>query len=164
MYFETFDQAIVAYKKNRCDAFTSDFSGLIAARLSLQNIDNHIILDERISKEPLAPVLRIGDDQWYKIVNWSILTTIAAEELNLNSTNIDLLKKSKDPSIQRILNVTQASDMGLSNEFAYSIIKLVGNYKEIYDRNIGEKSQFKVSRGLNALWRDGGIQYSPPFR
>ena len=164
VYFESFDQAIVAYQKGRCDAFTSDFSGLIAARLSLPNGNDQMILSERISKEPLAPVVRVGDEQWFKIVNWSIFSTIAAEEMGVTSSNIDSLKDSKDPKIQRILNVKQASDFGLSDKFAYWIIKNVGNYKEIYDRNIGETSKFKVARGLNALWRDGGLQYSPPFR
>jgi general L-amino acid transport system substrate-binding protein len=155
-----------AYFAGRCDAITSDASQLAAIRSIAPNPDDHIILPEIISKEPLAPVVRHGDDQWYDIVNWTVMALIEAEELGITSKNVDEMLKSTDPQIQRFLGVSPGygKGIGLDEKWAYNIIKQVGNYGEVFDRNVGPKTPLKLERGLNALWSKGGLMYPYPFR
>jgi general L-amino acid transport system substrate-binding protein len=155
-----------AFFAGRCDCLTSDASQLAAHRSVAPNPDDYIILPEIISKEPLAPVVRHGDDEWYDIVNWSIMALIEAEELGITSKNVDEMLKSTDPQIQRILGVTpgMGKALGLDEKWAYNIIKQVGNYGEIFDRNVGPKTPLRLERGLNDLWTRGGLMYAAPFR
>ncbi len=164
--FQSVDETIKAYDSGRCDAFTDDTSGLYAERVRLSNPDDNVILPEVISKEPLAPVVRQGDDQWFDVLRWSVYSMINAEELGVTSKNVDDMKKSDNPNIKRMLGTEgdQGKALGLSNEWAYNIIKQLGNYGEMFDRNVGEGSPLKIKRGLNALWNKGGIQYAPPIR
>ncbi len=164
--FEKSDEVVKAYDEGRCDVYTTDRSGLAAQRLKLKNPDEHIVLPEIISKEPLGPVVRQGDDQWFDLVKWTLFAMINAEELGVTSKNVDEMKKSDNPAIKRLLG-TEGSfgkNLGVSNAWAYNIIKQVGNYGESYDRNVGPKTPLGLSRGLNALWNKGGIQYAPPIR
>jgi general L-amino acid transport system substrate-binding protein len=166
--FEKVDEVNAAYEAGRCDAMTTDASGLYAYRLTFQQPDAHIVLPEIISKEPLGPVVRGGDTQWFNIVKWTHDALLEAEEYGITSKNVDELKKSStNPNIKRIL----ASDdgkfgegMGVANTWAYTLIKQMGNYGEIFDRNVGAGSPLKIERGLNALWSKGGLQYAPPIR
>jgi general L-amino acid transport system substrate-binding protein len=155
-----------AFFAGRCDVLTSDASQLAAQRSVSPNPDEYIILPEIISKEPLAPVVRHGDDQWYDIVNWVVMALLQAEEFGITSKNVDEMLKSKDPQIQRFLGVTpgMGKALGLDERWAYNIIKQVGNYAEIFDRNVGPNTALKLERGLNALWNNGGIQYPAAFR
>ena len=155
-----------AFFAGRCDVLTSDASQLAAIRSVAPNPDDYIILPEIISKEPLAPVVRHGDDQWYDIVNWSVMAMIEAEELGITSKNVDEMLKSTDPQIQRFLGVSPGygKGIGLDEKWAYNIIKQVGNYGEVFDRNVGPKTPLKLERGLNDLWSRGGLMYSYPFR
>lgn len=155
-----------AFFAGRCDCLTSDASQLAAHRSVATNPDDYIILPEIISKEPLAPVVRHGDDEWYDIVNWSVMALIEAEELGISSKNLDDMLKSTDPQIQRFLGVTPGygKALGLDEKWAYNIIKQVGNYGEVFDRNVGPKTPLKLERGLNDLWTRGGLMYSFPFR
>jgi general L-amino acid transport system substrate-binding protein len=165
--FEQVQEVNAAYDSGRCDAYTTDASGLYATRLELTKPDDHIILPEIISKEPLGPVVRQGDDQWFNIVKWTGFALLDAEELGVNQKNVDEMKGSDNQEIRRLLGVdgTFGEMIGLSNDWAYNVIKSVGNYGEIFDRNIGEGSPLKIARGLNALWTTkGGIQYAPPIR
>ena len=150
----------------RCDCLTSDASQLAGTRAVAPNPDDYIILPEIISKEPLAPAVRHGDDQWYDIVNFSVLTLINAEELGITSKNVDEMLKSNDPKVQRFLGVSPGNGkaLGLDEKFAYNIIKQVGNYGEMFERNVGKNTPLKIERGLNALWTNGGLMYSPPFK
>lgn len=155
-----------AFFAGRCDCLTSDASQLAGTRAVAPNPDDYIILPEIISKEPLAPAVRHGDDQWYDVVNFSVLALINAEELGITSKNVDDMLKSKDPKIQRFLGVSPGNGkaLGLDEKFAYNIIKQVGNYGEIFERNVGKDTPLNIERGLNALWTDGGLMYSPPFK
>ncbi len=164
--FQGEDETLKAYESGRCDAFTTDASGLYAERLRLTNPDEHMVLPEIISKEPLAPSVRQGDDQWFNVMRWTGFALINAEELGVTSKNVDDMMKSDNPNIRRLLGVEgdQGKGLGLSNDWAYKIIKQVGNYGEIFDRNVGEGSALKIKRGLNALWTKGGLQYAPPIR
>jgi general L-amino acid transport system substrate-binding protein len=150
----------------RCDVLTSDASQLAAVRSVAPNPENYILLPEIISKEPLAPAVRHGDDQWYDIVNWTVMALIEAEELGITSKNVDDMLKSTDPQIQRFLGVSpgMGKALGLDEKWAYNIIKQVGNYGEIFDRNVGPKTPLKLERGLNDLWTRGGLMYAIPFR
>ena len=150
----------------RCDVLTSDASQLASTRSVAPNPADYIILPELISKEPLAPVVRHGDDQWYDIVNFSVLAMIAAEELGITSKNVDQMVKSKDPKIQRFLGVTAGNGkaLGIDEKWAYNIIKQVGNYGEVFERNVGVNTPLKIERGLNDLWTRGGLMYAPPFK
>lgn len=150
----------------RCDVLTSDASQLASTRSVAPNPADYMILPELISKEPLGPVVRHGDDQWYDIVNFSVLAMIAAEELGITSKNVDQMVKSKDPKIQRFLGVTAGNGkaLGIDEKWAYNIIKQVGNYGEIFERNVGVNTPLKIERGLNALWTKGGLMYAPPFK
>jgi general L-amino acid transport system substrate-binding protein len=155
-----------AFFAGRCDTLTSDASQLAAHRSVAPNPDDYIILPEIISKEPLAPVVRHGDDEWYDIVNWTVMALIEAEELGITSKNLDEMLKSTDPQVQRFLGVTPGygKALGLDEKWAYNIIKQVGNYGEVFDRNVGPKTPLKLERGLNDLWSRGGLMYSFPFR
>ncbi|GJL82211.1 MAG: amino acid ABC transporter substrate-binding protein [marine bacterium B5-7] len=164
--FEKADEVVAAYDAGRCDVYTTDQSGIAAQRTKLADPSAHVILPEIISKEPLGPMVRHGDDQWFDIVKWSLNCMVDAEELGISSANIDEMKGSDNPGIQRILG--ESGDLGqllgLPNEFCYSIVKQVGNYGESFDRNVGPDTPLGLSRGLNALWKDGGIMYAAPFR
>ena len=164
--FDTSDQTVKGFESGRCDVLTSDQSQLYALRLKLANPSKAVILPEVISKEPLGPVVRQGDDEWFNIVKWSLFATINAEEMGVTSKNVDEMKKSSNPNIQRLLGTAgeMGSMLGLSNDWAYNIVKQVGNYGEMFDRNVGKNSALKIERGLNALWNKGGIQYAPPIR
>lgn len=154
-----------AFFAGRCDCLTSDASQLAGTRAVAPNPDDYMILPEIISKEPLAPAVRHGDNQWKDIVNYSVLTMINAEELGITSKNVDTMLKSTDPTIQRFLGVTPGNgeSLGLDEKFAYNIIKQVGNYGEVFERNVGINTPLKIKRGMNALWKNGGLMYSPPF-
>jgi len=164
--FEKADEAIAAYNTGRCDAYTTDHSALYAQRLKLTDPKAHMVLPEIISKEPLSPVVRQGDDVWADIVQWSHYATVAAEELGVTSKNIDSLKGSKNPSIRRLLGLdgTFGDNLGIRQDWAYQIIRHVGNYGEIFERNVGVNTPLGIKRGLNALWTKGGLQYAPPIR
>jgi general L-amino acid transport system substrate-binding protein len=155
-----------AFFAGRCDCLTSDASQLAGTRAVAPNPDDYVILPEIISKEPLAPAVRHGDDQWYDIVNFSVLAMIEAEELGINSKNVDEKLKSTDPIVQRFLGVSPGNGkaLGLDEKYAYNIIKQVGNYEEVFERNVGKDTPLKLERGLNALWTNGGLMYSPPFK
>ncbi len=150
----------------RCDVLTSDASQLAGTRTIAPNPDDYELLPEIISKEPLAPVVRHGDDQWRDIVDFSVLAMINAEELGINSKNIDTKLKSKDPMVQRFLGVIEGNgkSLGLDEKWAYNIIKQIGNYGEVFERNVGVNTALGLKRGLNALWTNGGLLYSPPFK
>jgi general L-amino acid transport system substrate-binding protein len=155
-----------AFFAGRCDVLTSDASQLAAIRSVAPNPDDYTILPEIISKEPLAPVVRHGDDQWYDIVNWTVNALIEAEELGITSKNVDEMLKSTDPQIQRFLGVTPGfgKALGIDEKWAYNIVKQVGNYAEVFERNVGPKTPLKLERGLNDLWTKGGLMYPYPFR
>jgi len=156
-------QFIAALESGRVDAITQDSSDLVGKRTQLKKPDDYIILPERLSKEPLAPAVAGGDDRWLEIVNWTVNATIQAEEWGITSKNVDDFLKSEDPAIQRFLGVDPAlgQAIGLDPKWAYNIIKTVGNYGEIFDRNL---KPLGWDRGYNRLWTDGGLLYSPPFR
>jgi general L-amino acid transport system substrate-binding protein len=164
--FATADEAIKAYDSGRCQVYTADMAALYAGRLALADPEASIVLPEIISKEPLGPVVRQGDDHWFNIVKWVGLAMVNAEELGVTSKNVDEKAKSESPDIRRLLgfegNFGEA--MGLDSDWAYRIIKLVGNYGEVFDRNLGENSPLKIKRGMNALWSKGGLLYAPPIR
>ncbi|MET0670290.1 MAG: amino acid ABC transporter substrate-binding protein [Xanthobacteraceae bacterium] len=164
--FATADEALKAYDSSRCDAYTTDASGLAGERLRLANTGDHIILPEIISKEPLGPVVRHGDDQWFDVVKWTHYAMITAEELGITRANVDDQAKSDNPDIKRLLGSEgkHGEALGLPNDWAARIIKHVGNYGEAFERNVGQGSALKLSRGINALWNKGGLQYAPPIR
>jgi general L-amino acid transport system substrate-binding protein len=155
-----------AFFAGRCDCLTSDTSQLAGARATAPNPDDYVILPEIISREPLAPAVRHGDDQWYDIVNFSVMAMIEAEFLGISSKNVDAMLKSNDPQIKRFLGVSPGNGeaLGLSEKWAYNIVKMVGNYGEVFERNVGINTPLKLERGLNALWNQGGIMYTPPFK
>ena len=164
--FQSYDEALKAYETSRCDAFTTDASQLYATRLKLAKPEDHVVLPEIISKEPLGPFVRHGDDQWFDIVKWVHYAMLNAEELNVNKANVDDQMKSDNPEIKRLLGVEQnfGEQLGLTKDWVYRIVKLVGNYGDVFDRNVGKDSPLKITRGLNALWTKSGIQYAPPLR
>ena len=166
--FQALEEVNAAYDSGRCDVYTTDQSGLYAIRLTLTSPDDHVVLPEIISKEPLGPAVRQGDDQWFDIVKWTLNAMIQAEELGITQANVEEMKSSDNPEIKRILGQeaesTLAADLGLDKEWVVNIIKGVGNYGEVFERNIGQDSPLKIARGLNQLWTKGGIQYAPPIR
>ena len=166
--FEKLDEVNAAYDSGRCDVYTTDQSGLYSLRLTLKNPDEHMILPEIISKEPLAPAVRQGDDQWFDVVSWVGYAMVNAEEFGITQANVDEMKNSPNPDIKRFLGVEAdtkiGTDLGLTNDWAYNVVKNVGNYGEVFEKNIGQGSPLKIARGLNALWNKGGIQYAPPVR
>lgn len=158
--------ALAAYDSQRCDAFTTDASGLAASRLELGEPDAHIILPEIISKEPLGPSVRQGDFQWFGIAKWVHFAMLNAEELGVNQGNLDEMLQSENPDIRRLLGLDGdfGASIGLSNDWAVRIIRHVGNYGESFERNVGSETPLAIARGQNALWTDGGLQYAPPVR
>lgn len=165
--FEKIDDAKSAFFNDRCDAYTTDASQLASTRATFaKNPADYAILPDIISKEPLAPSVRHGDDQWFDIVKWTVFALIEAEELGVTSKNVDEMLKSADPSVQRLLGVNAGNGkaLGLDEKWAYHAIKQVGNYAEIFERNLGIASPMKIERGLNALWNNGGLMYAIPLR
>ncbi len=164
--FATADETIKAYDAGRCDVFTTDASGLYAERLKLTNPDDHIVLPEIISKEPLGPSVRQGDAQWGDVVKWVHFAMVTAEELGVTKANVDEQLKSTNPEIKRLLGTEGkfGEALGLTDDWAYRIIKHIGNYGESFERNVGQGSRLKIARGLNALYNKGGLQYAPPIR
>ncbi|MFK8251369.1 amino acid ABC transporter substrate-binding protein [Ancylobacter terrae] len=164
--FATNDEVVKAYDAGRCDVLTTDRSGLAAERLKLTNPGDHVVLPEIISKEPLGPVVAHGDDQWFDIVKWVLFAQVNAEELGVTSKNVDEQMNSANPEVKRLLGTEGkfGEGLGLGNDWAYQIVKLVGNYGEMYDRNVGPDTPLQLARGVNALWNKGGLQYAPPIR
>ena len=164
--FDTSDQTISGFESGRCDMLTSDQSQLYALRIKLADPSSAIVLPEVISKEPLGPVVRQGDDQWFNIVKWSMYALLNAEEMGVTAANVDTMKTSDNPNIKRLLGTEGegGANLGLGADWAYQIVKQVGNYGEMFERNVGQGSALKIGRGLNALWSQGGIQYAPPIR
>jgi len=166
MKFGKLDDVIKAYDSGQCDTLTADVSQLYALRLNLGKPGDHVILPDVISKEPLAPVVRQRDDDWMMVVKWTLYAMINAEELGITSKNIDEALKSKKPDVMRLVGTegSYGEDLGLTRDWAVRIIRHVGNYGEVYERNVGSESRLKIPRGLNQLWSAGGIQYAPPIR
>ncbi len=165
--FEKSDEVVSAYAAKRCDVYSTDKSGLYAQRLKLSDPAGHMILPEIISKEPLGPVVRQGDDGWFNIVRWTLFAIVGAEELGITSKNVTaLLKSSKDPKIRRFVGTEgqAGANLGLDSEWAVRAIAATGNYGEMFDRHLGVGSRLKIERGLNELWSRGGLQYAPPIR
>jgi len=165
--FDRSEETIKAFEAGRCDVLTSDQSQLYALRIQLANPEASMVLPEVVSKEPLGPVVRQGDDEWFNLVRWSLFAMINAEELGVSSENVDQLKaESRNPGVRRLLGLEgiKGQSLKIGDEWGYHIIKQVGNYAEIFDKNVGSGSPLNISRGLNALWSDGGIQYAPPVR
>jgi general L-amino acid transport system substrate-binding protein len=164
--FQGADETVKAYESGRCDVFTSDVSQLYAERLKLSNPADHVVLPEVISKEPLGPMVRRGDDQWFDIVKWVLFAMINAEELGVSQKNLDEMAKSDKPDLKRAFGTdgNLGEQLGLTKDWVYRIVKAVGNYGEAYDRNVGAGSKLQIARGLNQLWSKGGIQYAPPMR
>ena len=164
--FENSNEVVQAYDSGRCDVYTTDASGLYAERLKLASPDEHMVLPEIISKEPLGPVVRQGDDEWFNIAKWVLFALINAEELGVTQDNVEEMKDTNNPAIQRLLGVEGGfgEGVGLGNDWAAQAISAVGNYGELFDRNVGPDTPLGISRGVNALWTDGGIQYAPPIR
>jgi len=166
MKFNKLDDVVKAYNEGKCDTFTADVSQLYALRLNLAKPNDHTILPDVISKEPLAPVVRQRDDDWMMIVKWTLYAMINAEELGITSKNIDEALNSKKPDVMRLVGNegNYGEVIGLPRDWAARIIRHVGNYGEMYDRNVGAESKLQIPRGLNQLWSAGGIQYAPPIR
>lgn len=166
LVFDTSEQTVQGFAAGRCDVLTSDRSQLAALRSKLSDPSSAKILPNTISKEPLGPVVRQGDDQWFNIVKWALFVQVNAEELGITQANVDDMKKSDNPEVQRLLGTTgdMGEKLGLSADFGYNIIKAVGNYGEMYNRNVGPDTPLGLDRGLNALWTEGGIMYVPPVR
>jgi general L-amino acid transport system substrate-binding protein len=171
LVFPEIEATYAAYEEGRCDAVTSDRSQLVAQRTAFANPDDHLILEEVMSKEPLGPVAPLGDDQWFNIVKWVVFATIEAEELGITQDNVvEMAETSEDPVVQRLLGVLPEgaepfeSGLGLEDDWVVTMIGAVGNYGEIYDRNLGPGTPFELERGLNSLWTEGGLLYAPPFR
>jgi general L-amino acid transport system substrate-binding protein len=165
--FEDADATFGAYAEGRCDAVTTDKSGLVSRLSALPDPDNHVILDVTMSKEPLGPMVRHGDDQWFDIAQWTVFTLFAGEEYGVNSGNAaDVAATTENPEVRRLLGVEGelGAKLGLSNEWAVNILSMVGNYAEIYDRNLGEDTPTYIPRGPNSLYTEGGLLYAPPFR
>ena len=165
--FEKETEVVKTYDNGGCDAITTDASGLYAERLQLVKADEHIVLPEVISKEPLGPMVRQNDDAWFNVVKWTYFALVAAEEAGLTSKNVEAtLASTENPDIKRLLGKEGSfgADIGLTNSWALQIVKLVGNYGEVFERNVGIETPLKISRGINALWSKGGLQYAPPIR
>jgi general L-amino acid transport system substrate-binding protein len=164
--FASADETIKAYESGRCDVFTSDVSQLYAERLKLANAADHVVLPEVISKEPLGPMVRHGDDQWFDIVKWTLYAMVGAEELGVNQKNVEEMAKSDKPELKRAMGTdgNLGEQLGLTKDWIIRIVKAVGNYGESFERNVGSGSKLGIARGLNQLWSKGGIQYAPPIR
>jgi general L-amino acid transport system substrate-binding protein len=164
--FEKVDELNVAYEAGRCDVFTTDQSGLYSQRLRLKNPADHVVLPELISKEPLGPLVRQGDTQWFSLAKWVYFALLNAEELGVTKANVDEMLKSTNPEVRRLLGLDGefGKSIGLDNDWVVRILKATGNYGEIYDRNVGPDTPLKIARGINNLWSKGGVQYAPPIR
>ena len=164
--FENNEEMVKAFASGRCDAMTADRSSLVSFRSKFKKPQNYALLPDVISKEPLSPSVRHGDDQWFDVVKWSIYALIQGEEFGISSKNVDKILKSKNPEIKRFLGATpgMGKNLGLNEKWAYNILKHVGNYGEIFDNNVGKNSPLKLARGINALWNQGGLLYAPPVR
>jgi general L-amino acid transport system substrate-binding protein len=164
--FGEIDQTYQAYEEGRCDAVTSDRSQLVARRTTFANPDDHVLLDVVMSKEPLGPVAPLGDDQWFNVIKWVVFATFEAEERGITSDNVEETRDtSEDPVVQRLLGVEEPDHLlGLDAGWAVDVIREVGNYAEIYDRNLGPDTPFDLDRGPNRQWTDGGLLYAPPYR
>ena len=164
--FAKLDDLVKAYESGNCEVFTSDVSQLYSQRIKLAKPDDHVILADVISKEPLAPVVRQKDDDWLLIVKWTVYAMLNAEELGVTSKNIDEAMKSTKPEVMRLVGTEGAygEELGLSKDWAARIVRHVGNYGEVYERNLGAASKLGIPRGMNQLWSAGGIQYAPPIR
>ena len=165
--YDTSDESAKSVEAGRCDVLTSDQSQLYAQRIKLANPDDYVVLPEVISKEPLGPVVRQGDEEWFDIVRWTLFAMVNAEELGVTSANVEATAKdTKNPDVARLLGTEGefGKDLKLPKDWAVQIVKQVGNYGESFDRNVGAGSELKIERGLNALWNKGGLQYAPPVR
>lgn len=164
--FASADEALKAYNSGRCNVFTSDISQLHSARLKLKAPTDHLILPDIISKEPLAPAVRFGDDQWLNIVKWTHFAMVNAEEFGVTSETIEVALKSEKPDVKRLVGTegNYGEQIGLTKDWAARIVNHVGNYGEVFERNVGVGSKLGIPRGINALWTKGGIQYAPPIR
>ena len=165
--FEKADEVVAAYDSGRCDVYTTDMSGLAAQRLKLKDSNAHMILPEVISKEPLGPVVRHGDDQWFDLVKWTLYALMEAEEVGLTAANVDDMKaNSANPVVKRLLGMEGdlGKNLGVSPDWAYNAIKQVGNYGELFEKHVGPNTPLALPRGINALWTNGGIQYAMPAR
>jgi general L-amino acid transport system substrate-binding protein len=164
--FASADEALKAYESGRCDVFTSDVSQLYAMRLKLAAVADHAVLPEVISKEPLGPLVRHGDDQWFDIVKWTLFAMINAEEHGVTQKNVDDQAKLDKPDLKRMFGTdgNLGEQLGLTKDWVIRIVKAVGNYGEVFERNVGTSSKLGIARGLNQLWNKGGIQYAPPIR
>lgn len=165
--FEGFEESVTAFVAGRCDVYTTDASGLASIRVSnVENPDDYVILPDIISKEPLGPVTRNDDDEWFDVVKWTVNALLNAEEMGISSANVDEMLTSDDPNIQRLLGVApgMGESMKINEEWAYNAIKQVGNYSEIFERSVGTDTPLGFQRGVNALWTNGGLMYAPPIR
>lgn len=164
--FEKKDEVFSAYDAGRCDVVTTDISGLQAYRIKMKNPDDHMVLPNVISKEPLSPVVRHGDDQWFDLVSWTRNCMINAEEMGINSKNVETMKASSNPAIKRLLGIEGdfGKQIGLDPQWCANVITKVGNYGEMYNRNLGPDAAITIDRGLNNLWNNGGIMYAAPIR
>jgi len=164
--FSSADETLKTYESGRCDVFTSDVSQIVAERTKLAQPDAHAILPEVISKEPLGPLVRHGDDQWFDIVKWTLFAMLNAEELGITQKNVDEMAKSDKPELKRVFGTdgNLGEQLGLTKDWVIRIVKAVGNYGETFDRNVGENSKLKIARGWNKLYTQGGLQYAPPIR
>ncbi|MCY1266493.1 amino acid ABC transporter substrate-binding protein [Pseudomonas jinjuensis] len=165
--YDTSDESAKSLESGRCDVLTSDQSQLYAQRIKLAKPDEYVVLPEVISKEPLGPAVRQGDEEWFDIVRWTLFAMLNAEEMGITSKNVEeTAKTTKNPDIARLLGTEgdYGKDLKLPKDWAVKVIKQVGNYGEIFDRNVGAGSDLKIQRGLNALWNKGGVQYAPPVR
>lgn len=155
-----------AFEQGRCDVYSADTSSLNAARLQMANPDDNVVLPDIISKEPLGPVVRQGDDAWFNVAKWALFALVSAEEFGVTSANVDEMRNSDNPNIRRLLGAegTFGKDLGLADDWAANVVKAVGNYGEMFERNIGTSSPLGIKRGVNALWSTGGLQYAPPIR
>ncbi|MFN0192349.1 MAG: amino acid ABC transporter substrate-binding protein [Aestuariivirga sp.] len=165
--FDKIGDLVKAFDEGQCDTYTADLSQLYAVRLQLANPDDSSVLPDAVSKEPLGPAVRQGDDQWFNIVRWTLFALVNGEELDVRASEADRLKtESTSPAIRRLLGVegTFGADMGLDPDWAVRAIKAAGHYGEIFERNLGQGSSLKIERGMNALWNGGGLLYAPPVR
>ncbi|MBC7530639.1 MAG: amino acid ABC transporter substrate-binding protein [Oligoflexus sp.] len=164
--FEKNDEVVAAYDAGRCDVISSDQSGLYADRTKLKHPEDHVVLPEKISKEPLGPAVRHGDNRWGDIVRWTLFTMLEGEELEVGMNTMEAAEKSEKPAVRRIMGAEGelGKNLGLAPDFAKKILSQVGNYGEVFERNLGQSSPLKIDRGLNNLWSKGGLHYAMPFR
>lgn len=165
--YDTSDESAKSLESGRCDVLTSDQSQLYAQRAKLAKPDEYVVLPEVISKEPLGPLVRQGDEEWFDIVRWTLFAMLNAEELNITSQNVEqMAKETRNPDVARLLGTEgeYGRDLQLPRDWVVKIVKQVGNYGEVFERNVGSGSELKIERGLNALWNQGGVQYAPPVR